>query len=281
MKKLNKTLAFISAFVICGGTAGCSSSDDKSSSSMIKTSNVDLNEDISSTDSEEGETNQETTDKPTEEDTETITETSTEEQTEASTEAQTEPETEASTEPETYESNSYFDVVQRGEFKSSIGYTTIIDKVTAKKSGSVTATVIAKSSDGSIIGKEEDTIYLVEGKPNYFSYSFKEDVSDAAFDITVKEINDYMKHGDPDAIEMVSWNTSGSDLYITINQNKDELGTFSEYKVLLLKSGQIVGSKEGYIDISADNLAGSGSSDVIEEWIYGEDFDDIEFIYEP
>ena len=283
MKKMTRTVALISALcVLCGSAAGCGSSDDNSSS-RIKTSNVDLNGDIGSTKeaSEDDKKTQETTEKATEKQTEPSTEAPTEEPTEAPTEAPTEPQTEAPTTPETYESNSYFDVVQRGEYKNLIGYTHIIDKVSAKKSGSVKATVIAKSPDGTVIGKNEDTIYLVEGKTNYFSYSFDEDVSNATFDITVKEIDDYMKHGDPDAIEMVSWNVSGSSLYITVSQTKDNLGTFGEYKVLFLKGGQIVGAQEGYIDIFADNLDGVGSSDVIEEWVYDEEFDDIEFIYEP
>ncbi|HRR76828.1 MAG TPA: hypothetical protein P5191_08450 [Ruminococcus sp.] len=272
MKKISKSIALISALsILCGSAAGCGSSDDRSSSSKIKTSNVDLNGDVGSTKeaSEDDEKVQETTEKETEP------------TTEAPTEAPTEPPTEAPTEPETYEANSHFDVIQRGEFENIIGYTKIIDKVAAKKTGSVTATVIAKSPDGAVIGKSYDTIYLVEGENNNFSYSFEEDVSNAVFDITIKQKDDYMKHGEPDAIEMSDWNISGDHLYITINQMKEDLGAFTEYKILFLKGGQIVDAEEGYLDIHADNLDGVGSTDVIEVWVYGEDFDDIEFIYEP
>ena len=268
---LKKLIAGTSALLLTFGAVGCSSSESSSSLS-IKESSVKME-----SKTELSETETATTEEPTEQ---------AEQETEpATTTAQetTEPETEPPTEqPETYESNSYFDVIERGSF-DKYGTTYIIDKVTSKKTGSVSATVIAKGPDGAVIGKSEDTIYLTEGNNNYFSYSFSSDVSNATFDITLKNNDDSWldSHGDANAVEMTSWNAVDNYIYISVSQVKDNIDYFSQFKILYYQAGQIVDTDYGFISDSAENLTGVGSTDVIEESAYGIEYDNIEFIYEP
>ena len=268
---LKKLIAGTSALLLTFGAVGCSSSESSSSLS-IKESSVKME-----SKTELSETETATTEEPTEQ---------AEQETEpATTTAQetTEPETEPPTEqPETYESNSYFDVIERGSF-DKYGRTYIIDKVTSKKTGSVSATVIAKGPDGAVIGKSEDTIYLTEGNNNYFSYSFSSDVSNATFDITLKNNDDswFDSHGDANAVEMTSWNAVDNHIYISVSRVKENIDSSAKFKILYYNAGQLVDVDDGYISIFAENLTGVGSTDVIEESAYGIEYDNIEFIYEP
>ncbi len=118
---------------------------------------------------------------------------------------------------DTYESNSYYDVVETGAFKNSIGTTVIVDKVLAKQTGSLEATMIAYAADGTVIGKSSSDIYVTKDKYNYFRYSFDADVSNATFDKTVKTQGTFAE-GDLNAVEMVTYNQSEDDLYITFKQ---------------------------------------------------------------
>lgn len=114
---------------------------------------------------------------------------------------------------DTYESNSYYDVVETSVFKNSIGSTEIIDKVLTKQTGGLEATMIVYSPDGKVIGKYSDDIFVTEGKYNYFRYSFDADVSNAKFDKTVRTTSSIFD-ADINAVEMVDYNQSEDDLYI-------------------------------------------------------------------
>ena len=84
-----------------------------------------------------------------------------------------------------------------------------------------------------------------------------------------------------DAVEMVQYNRSGDDLYITFRQTKDKLGSFSKFKLLFYKNDRIVGTEDGFFSISAPNLAGKDTTDVATVWVFGEDFDRVEYMFEP
>ena len=156
----------------------------------------------------------------------------------------------------TYDSNIYYDVVETGSYSNSIGATIIIHKVKAKADVSISSTCLAYASDGSVIGKSSDDIVLTNGEYNFFKYYFDRDcdISNATLD----------------------WN-----LYLTLKQTGDNLGTFAKFKLLYYKGSTIVGSEDGYFSTYAENLNGKGSTDVAKIWVFGEDFDKIEYIFEP
>ncbi len=194
--------------------------------------------------------------------------------------SETESETEEAQE-ETYTSNQYFDVVETGTYKNSIGYTHIIHKVLAKQSVAVSGTVIAYDENNAIIGKSSSDITLTEGDYNFFEYSFDGDVSNANLQVTANTKSSSIFDGDADAVELEAWNVSGSDLYLTLNQVKEDLGGFAQFKLLYYKDGEIVHTDTGYFSIYAKNLNGVGTSDVASVSVYGFEFDDLEYIYEP
>ena len=202
-----------------------------------------------------------------------------EEDTEAETSAPDEPAEEKA--ENTYEHNEYYDIVETSSFQNSIGTTIVIHKVLAKKDVSVSATLLAYASDGSVIGKSSDDITLTEGKYNFFRYSFDGDVSSAQIQANAQAKKDSFMTGERNAVEMVQYNMSGDDLYVTFEQTGDELGSFAKFKLLFYKGDQIVDTEDGYFNIYAENLNGKGSTDVASIWVYGTDFDRIEYVYEP
>ena len=209
----------------------------------------------------------------------TATTTAKEETTEAETSAPDKP---AENKAEnTYEHNEYYDIVETSSFQNSIGTTIVIHKVLAKKNVSVSATLLAYASDGSVIGKSSDDITLTEGKYNFFRYSFDGDVSSAKIQANAQAKNDSFMTGERNAVEMVQYNMSGDDLYVTFEQTGDELGSFAKFKLLFYKGDRIVDTEDGYFNIYAENLNGKGSTDVASIWVYGTDFDRIEYVYEP
>lgn len=191
------------------------------------------------------------------------------------------PETE--TTENTYDSNEYYDVVETMFFKNSINYTVMVNKVLAKKDVSVSGTVLAYAADGSVVGKSSDDIILTAGQYNYFRYSFDGDLTDVTLKTNYQAKKDSILAGlrNPNAVEMVDYNHSGNELYITFKQNVDKLDSFAKFKILFYNGDKIVETEDGYFNISAKNLNGNGATDVAEVWAYGINFDRIEYIYEP
>lgn len=191
------------------------------------------------------------------------------------------PETE--TTENTYDSNEYYDVVETMFFKNSINYTVMVNKVLAKKDVSVSGTVLAYAADGSVVGKSSDDIILTAGQYNYFRYSFDGDLTNVTLKTNYQAKKDSILAGlrNPNAVEMVDYNHSGNELYITFKQNVDKLDSFAKFKILFYNGDKIVETEDGYFNISAKNLNGNGATDVAEVWAYGINFDRIEYIYEP
>ena len=181
----------------------------------------------------------------------------------------------------TYEHNAYFDIVEAASYRDSIGTTHVIHKVLAKSNVTISATLLAYGTDGNVLGKGTDEIILTEGKYNYFHYLFDSDISNASFRINATPKNDTFMIGERNAVEMVQYDISGDSLYVTLQQTGDSLGAFSQFKLLLYKGDTIVDTEENYFNISAQNLNGKGSTDVAEIWVYGVDFDRVEYVYEP
>ena len=198
-------------------------------------------------------------------------------------EATTESETAAPEEKteSTYSSNEYFDVGETSSYLNFIGDTTVVHKVLAKKNVAVSATLLAYASDGSVIGKSSDDITLTEGKYNFFCFYFDGDISGASIKANAQPREDSYMTGERNAVEMVQYNRSGDDLYITFEQTGDELDPLASYKLLFYKGNQIIDTEEGYFCVSAENLNGKGSTDVASIWVYGIDFDRIEYVFEP
>lgn len=209
----------------------------------------------------------------------TATTTAKEETTEAETSAPDKP---AENKAEnTYEHNEYYDIVETSSFQNSIGTTIVIHKVLAKKNVSVSATLLAYASDGSVLGKSSNDIVLTAGQNNFFRYSFDGDVSSAKIQANAQAKNDSFMTGERNAVEMVQYNMSGDDLYVTFEQTGDELGSFAKFKLLFYKGDQIVDTEDGYFSTYAENLNGNGATDVAKTWAYGTDYDRIEYIFEP
>lgn len=184
-------------------------------------------------------------------------------------------------EENTYEHNEYYDIVETASFQNIIGSTIVIHKVLAKKDVSISATLLAYADDGSVIGKSSDDITLTEGKYNFFRYSFDSDVSNASIQANAKAESDSFMAGERNAVEMVQYNQSGDDLYITFEQISDEVDAFAKFKLLFYKGDQIVETEDGFFNIYAENLNGKGSTDVAKIWAFGIDFDRIEYVFEP
>lgn len=194
------------------------------------------------------------------------------------------PATEATEAPaDTYDHNQYYDIVEQSIFKDSINYSHLVYKVLAKKDVTVSATILAYGEDGNVIGKDSDEIVLTAGQYNFFQFSFESDISTATAQTTVQPKKDSIFTGarNPNAVEMVQYNQSGNELYITFKQNVDELDHYAKFKILFYKGDLIVDTDDGYFSSHAENLNGNGATDVVEVWAYGIDFDRIEYIYEP
>ncbi|MBQ7688738.1 MAG: hypothetical protein IJT27_05935 [Clostridia bacterium] len=181
----------------------------------------------------------------------------------------------------TYANNEYYDIVETGQYTNSIGTTYLIHKILAKQDVSVSASVVATDAGGNVIGKSTDDIILTKGKNNYFCYMFDADISDASMQFQSSAEKDSFMFGERNGVEMVQYNQSGDDLYITFKQTVEKLGSFAKFKLLLYKGDTIVDTEDGYFNIYAENLNGKDTTDVASIWVYGEDFDRVEYIYEP
>lgn len=181
----------------------------------------------------------------------------------------------------TYEHNEYYDIIETASYQNSIGNIIVIYEVLAKRDVSVSSTLLAYSPDGNVIGKSSDDITLTEGQYNFFRYSFESDISNASIQANAKAKEDSFMIGERNAVEMVQYNQSGTDLYITFKQVTDEIGIFSKFKLLLYKEDRIVGTEDGYFITYAENLNGKDSTDVAKIWVYGVDYDRVEYFFEP
>lgn len=180
-------------------------------------------------------------------------------------------------EPQTFENNKYYEVIESGKFKYG-DYTYVVFRVKAKRNAYISSSAIAYDSNGDIIGKWTDGVWLSVGKTNMFYYVFEEDVSMSNIDFSSHLVEDRWLDGNLDAVKMQKWNKKGDKLYITLEQT-DDMDTSSELRVLLYKDGKMVGIEEWPFCIKAENLTGVGSTDVMEIWIHRCGFDDIEVAY--
>ena len=87
--------------------------------------------------------------------------------------------------------------------------------------------------------------------------------------------------GERNTVEMVQYNQTGDDLYITFKQNVDNLDYFAKFKLLFYKDDKIVDTEDGYFSTCVENLNGNGATDEAKIWAYGTDYDRIEYIFEP
>ena len=171
--------------------------------------------------------------------------------------------------------------VETLSFQNSIGTTIVIHKVLAKKDVSVSAMLLAYGTDGNVMGKSSDDIVLTAGQNNFFRYSFEGDISSANIQADAQAKKDYFMTGERNTVEMVQYNQTGDDLYITFKQNVDNLDYFAKFKLLFYKDDKIVDTEDGYFSTCVENLNGNGATDAAKIWAYGTDYDRIEYIFEP
>lgn len=186
---------------------------------------------------------------------------------------------------ETYGIEDFCDIVEEScSIVNIYGHTVAYLKVIAKANVTIEVTLVAYDSNQNVIGKSTDSIVLTKGKTNYFRFSFSEDISEIAHvqTLSASATGDSFLTGERDAVEMVTYNQSGSYLYITLKQTGNDIGSFAKFKILYYKNNEIIGDDYGYFSLQAQNLNGKGSTDVVKVLNYSYmDFDKIEFIYEP
>ena len=56
---------------------------------------------------------------------------------------------------------------------------------------------------------------------------------------------------------------------------------FSKFKILYIKDGQVVGDGDGYYSTYAENLNGQDSTDVAKLLLDVDEYDHIEYFFEP
>lgn len=237
MNKLRIIKRGLLALIMCLSLSLCGCGNSNQPEEPLNTSSAETqqNDDVSSETTEDNAVNSEvtTTNSEPEETTAITTTESTETTAETETSIPEEP-TDETTE-NTYEHNEYYDIVETASYQNSIGYTIVIHKVLAKKDVSISATLLAYGNDGNVLGKSSDDIVLTEGQYNFFRYSFDSDISSASIQANAKAQKDSFMIGERNAVEMVQYNQSGDDLYITLKQTGDKIGSFVKFKILFYK----------------------------------------------
>ena len=179
------------------------------------------------------------------------------------------------------EANDYYDIIDYGAYVDSLGYQHGIVKVLGKENVRACGTIILYDEAGNIVEKSDDEIVLTKGEENFFEFTFEHDISNLESEERVIFKEDSFFNGERNGVEMVQYNQSGENLYIAFKQNVDELGGFEKFKILLYNGDKLVGSEIGFFNVYTDNLLGKGSTDIAELWVWGTDFDRIEYYYEP
>ena len=197
------------------------------------------------------------------------------------TEKSSDKKTESPTKEESYYENDTFEVTYRTLYNDVLHNSTIIHKVHASKTKDVEATVIAYDVSGNVIGKSTDEIALVEGQNNYFKFYFPTDVSNATFEVKVDIKEPSNLRGTEDAVELVTYSSESYEIFLTFKQVKPTVGSFSRFKILYIKNGEVVGDDDGYYSVYAKNLNGEGSTDVAKLLLECYDYDYIEYFFEP
>ena len=177
--------------------------------------------------------------------------------------------------------NEYYDVV---EVVNNIRYESsseIIYKVLAKKDVSIESAIIAYDRNGNVVGKQTDQIVLTAGKNNYFHYYFDVIVDDTiTLEMRTIEESESFYIGERNAVVMTDYYREKYKLYISVEQVAEKISTFAKIKLLFYKNNKIINVDEYYISTYAQNLSGIGTTDTISFYVW-DDFDNIEFIYEP
>ena len=179
-----------------------------------------------------------------------------------------------------YYHNDYYDVVEVATYSNSYGDQILIQKVIAKKDAIIDGTILVFDKNEDVIGKETSDMRLIAGQANFYRYTFDTDISDATFQMkyTTSDVSKKYEIG----VEMVKYNVSGDTLYVTFKQLCDKLDSFSKFKFLFYKDGNVVGSvPSSFFDIYAKNLNEKNAVDVVELGVNGVDFDTVEYYFEP
>ncbi|MBQ5475289.1 MAG: zinc ribbon domain-containing protein [Lachnospiraceae bacterium] len=182
---------------------------------------------------------------------------------------------------DTGDGNEYYDVVSTEYYKTDY-YTYRVDKVVGKQDVYIKNTAIV-SKNNKVIGKISDDIILQKGKTNCFVYGFEGDMEGGDYKIqsTATPIGElYRDTGDMDAVEMVDYNLSDDNLYITFRQTKDKIASFAGYRLLFYDGDTLVNCEDGYFRVYCENLNGKDTTDVASIWAYNLKFDKIEYYYE-
>ena len=182
---------------------------------------------------------------------------------------------------ESYYENDTFEVSYKTLYNNILGHSTIIHKVYASKTKDVEATVIAYDLNGNVIGKATDEIELVEGQYNFFRFLFTADVSNATFEVKVNIKEPDGLRGPEDAVELVTYSDDGFNIFLTFKQVKPSVGEFAKFKILYIKDGQVVGDGDGYYSVYAKNLNGQDTTDVAKLLLDVDEYDHIEYFFEP
>ncbi len=176
--------------------------------------------------------------------------------------------------------NSDFKVVKSYTY-SKYSYTYYVYKVEALKTIDASVKLTISDKKGNILDTAEDSISLSKGKQNFFRLSVEKKFADETNTFVLKSSSSNpFWDGAEDAVKVVRYNQSGDTLYITVKQTKDDLGEFAQLKMLFFNNGNLVNTEELYYDIYAEELSGKGTESLMEIWIYGVTYTDIEFFFQ-
>lgn len=223
------------------------------------------------------------------EETEESVEESSEEEKETETEPEeTEPkEEEVPEEEQTLENNNYFVGLETLSYPLG-DCSMMIVKVRGKQNCEAKLELTLFGEDDRVLTILDDTITLTEGKENYFSYVLDpnsvslEDGEKWRLESSFTATEDLTLEGERNAVELEKYNMSGKNLYMTFKQTGDKVGYLSKFKLLFYKDDQLIHSDEGRFSEYADGLVNKGDTDIAELYMYsGEDFDRLEYFYEP
>ena len=176
--------------------------------------------------------------------------------------------------------NNDFKVVKSYKY-SKYSHTYYVYKVEALKTIDASVKLIISDKKGNILDTAEDSISLTKGKQNYFRLSVDNKFTDETNSFVFKSSSsDPFWYGAEDAVKVVRYNQSGDTLYVTVKQTKDGLGDFAQLKMLFFNNGNLVSTEECDYDIDAEDLNGKGTESLMEIWVYGVTYTDIEFFFQ-
>lgn len=180
----------------------------------------------------------------------------------------------------TLKDTSEFSVIGSYTYED-LWYKHFVYLVEAKKTTEEEVKIVIKDKNGNILDTCSNKISLTKGKKNYFDLitESKYVTSDSQYTVTSKSSSSYHT-GAEDAAKVIKYNQSDDNLYVTVKQVKEDLGSFAQLKMLFFNGDKLVYSEDCYYSVYAEDLEHKGDEGIMSLWIYDVNYTSIEFYYE-